>query len=442
MDSLTLTRQVSASEFFAQEQESMIHGRSHIHRVMVWADKIATSMGFHDLRGDIIAAARIHDLARDGDGVCFLHGQKAAELIPEYESFLKETFGMKNPEAVAYACRVHCLPKPLDPDHPHFRVAAVLKDADALDRFRLGGDEGPDPARMNFERSLFFAKAAKELARQTMANHTPLDTIQRIANQLSNPAKDARLSCPISVPLPNETSRELRNRRLRQGTFAEEMKRTVDALENSQVVTEAAKMGVNLPPDERTKIITQMRWASEFFNGFRAVTYFPAEGFQKFKEDGITKDLWETGPTWHTKYVATEEDALDARAYNDERLWGERGTPITYGVLLPPGEAGTELDTQLKKMYGEHSIEWDFAKIMEYSSFSVNDSQEAKFCLPCDVFKETLIRQIVQSLGRHFEWAYMLNQKCPFPESIMPQTVFRFIEIQIHRAMRLEDVKT
>jgi hypothetical protein len=32
----------------------------------------------------------------------------------------------------------HCKPEELDGDHPHWRLASLLKDADGLDRVRLG----------------------------------------------------------------------------------------------------------------------------------------------------------------------------------------------------------------------------------------------------------------------------------------------------------------
>jgi hypothetical protein len=41
-------------------------------------------------------------------------------------------------QAVRTAVSYHCLPEELPRDHPHWRATALLKDADGLDRVRLG----------------------------------------------------------------------------------------------------------------------------------------------------------------------------------------------------------------------------------------------------------------------------------------------------------------
>lgn len=435
---MTLTRQIQPEEFAVEE--SHLHGRGHIHRVMFWADKICTVHGLQAIRGEILAAARIHDIARLGDGVCHIHGAAAAvTVLPRYEKFLRETFGMENPDAVSYACSVHCLPTPLDREHPHYMVAAVLRDADALDRFRLGPHEGPDPNRIHLQRSLYFAKAAFQLAHSTN-NETPLEEIERLGNQLSNPAANARLTCP-DPPEREETPRQRRNRRLKQGKFANDLAATVNLLEEKRILQEAAKMvAQGLPIPLRRGLVEGLKAAVEFSQAFRVITYFPEEGYQAFLKEGKTRCVWETGPTWHTRFASSKEDAMDAKAYNDFRLWGEKGVPITYGSLIPAGEGGEYIHGQLKQMYGERFVEWDFEKIAEHSSFCINDSQETPFCLPCDVFHETIVRQLVAGLSRHQEWAAILMQACPYPE-ILQTNRFHFVEIQIHRAMTPADQK-
>ena len=109
---------------------------------MVHAFRLLAKTGWMDHAPRLWAAVYLHDLARTHDGECHRHG---ADAMNKFQSLpqLRELFargGVEDAdyEAIHTAVVQHCLPKELDRQHPHWRLTALLKDADGLDRVRLG----------------------------------------------------------------------------------------------------------------------------------------------------------------------------------------------------------------------------------------------------------------------------------------------------------------
>lgn len=128
---------INAEDF---DHPSWLHGVNHTCRVMsmVWA--MGCEMNWVRERNLALCAAYIHDMSREGDGICRVHGSKAAEeKLPVYKSFF--ILQGINPDDIAViktAITNHSQLTELDQTDPHYLVTALLKDADALDRFRLG----------------------------------------------------------------------------------------------------------------------------------------------------------------------------------------------------------------------------------------------------------------------------------------------------------------
>jgi hypothetical protein len=135
---LDLTHFIVKTELF--DHPSWLHSENHTCRVMsmVWA------MGFElqwvRERNLALCAAYIHDMARDGDGICRVHGARAAEQkLPLYQPFfIEQGIHADDIPVIETAIRNHSQLEELEHTHPHYLVTALLKDADALDRFRLG----------------------------------------------------------------------------------------------------------------------------------------------------------------------------------------------------------------------------------------------------------------------------------------------------------------
>lgn len=121
---------------------STLHGLAHVSRVMVHAFLLIDLLGFRDAAPALWAAVYLHDLGRTDDGVSPGHGAEAVrklDSLPQVRELFKQG-GVKQEdyEAVVVAVTWHSLGDELPKDRPHWRLTALLKDADGLDRVRLG----------------------------------------------------------------------------------------------------------------------------------------------------------------------------------------------------------------------------------------------------------------------------------------------------------------
>jgi hypothetical protein len=137
---LSLLEMVPLPEHFWHA--STLHGQAHVARVMVHATRLVHATGKHDLGPQLWAAVFLHDLARTHDGVCYRHGADAAQRL-RTEPALQARLAAAGVTADGYAAietavTAHSAPKEVSREHPHWALVALLKDADALDRVRLG----------------------------------------------------------------------------------------------------------------------------------------------------------------------------------------------------------------------------------------------------------------------------------------------------------------
>jgi hypothetical protein len=121
---------------------SLLHGQAHVSRVMVHAFRLIAATGWIEEAPRLWASVYLHDLARTHDGLCHRHGGDAMrklETLPHLRT-LFERGGVRDEDypAIGTAVTHHSLPKELDRAHPHWRLTSLLKDADGLDRVRLG----------------------------------------------------------------------------------------------------------------------------------------------------------------------------------------------------------------------------------------------------------------------------------------------------------------
>lgn len=142
---------------------SHLHGQLHVARVIIHGFALLSALGLREEAPRLWSAAYLHDLARTHDGRCQRHGADAVRRLatmPEMRAlFQRGGLADTDTEAVATAVTYHCTREELSARHPHYRLTALLKDADALDRVRLG-DLNPDFLRFQPTRRLMgFAQA-------------------------------------------------------------------------------------------------------------------------------------------------------------------------------------------------------------------------------------------------------------------------------------------
>lgn len=122
---------VTAKQF---AHASDIHGPGHVNRVICLALYLTERTGNAKLLPDVWAAAYLHDLSRRHDGECPDHGRWAVE--EKFEDYWPNfaMAGARNFELIKEAVTVHSMPE----ERPNNLVCQLLKDADGLDRVRLG----------------------------------------------------------------------------------------------------------------------------------------------------------------------------------------------------------------------------------------------------------------------------------------------------------------
>lgn len=122
--------------------KSDLHGQAHVARVMVHAMRLVAATGRNVHGPQLWASVFLHDLARTHDGLCHRHGADAAQRLrdePALQRRLAEA-GLTAADypAIEAAVTAHPAPKEVSREHPHWPLIALLKDADGLDRVRLG----------------------------------------------------------------------------------------------------------------------------------------------------------------------------------------------------------------------------------------------------------------------------------------------------------------
>ncbi len=150
------------------EHQSTLHGIKHTYRVMTHCLMLGEALLLERERRLAFCAAFIHDMSRLHDGYCTAHGEWAASnKLPAFtEFFLSQGVNLYEIEEIAAALINHSERFNLKPGHPFYTTSALPKDADALDRIRLGEDN-LNIAYLRFSITQSFIPFAIELYRQS-----------------------------------------------------------------------------------------------------------------------------------------------------------------------------------------------------------------------------------------------------------------------------------
>ncbi|MCC6312595.1 MAG: HD domain-containing protein [Thermomicrobiales bacterium] len=157
-----LTRYLPEADWFRHNPYG-IHGVAHAARVLVWSDTLAARMGGPLRSEELRWAAACHDVGRVNDWTDPEHPARAAAWVAANLAALRpEAAAGFDLAFVAELCRWHterddrtmCRSPELD----------ILKDADALDRARLGD---LDPNRLRLARAHDLIEPAARLFEAT-----------------------------------------------------------------------------------------------------------------------------------------------------------------------------------------------------------------------------------------------------------------------------------
>jgi HD superfamily phosphodiesterase len=156
------------------DHHSEVHGISHTYRVMYHVLNIGRLAGLNHEIKLAFCAAFIHDMARKHDGYCIEHGVWSTKSkFPLFSKLFLETgVDSEGLKAIKLAVSNHSIRHEIRKDHPFSTTVALLKDADALDRIRIG-ENNLKPEYLRFPVSLTLIDFAKELYHRTKAE-TPV----------------------------------------------------------------------------------------------------------------------------------------------------------------------------------------------------------------------------------------------------------------------------
>jgi hypothetical protein len=144
------------------DHPSWIHGIKHTYRVMIHCLRLGKITGKVLEAKNAFFGAYIHDMARLHDGYCTRHGADAArfKLPLYYDLFNRYGANSDDLKVIQQIVTWHSLPNEPSSDHSIWSTLAILKDADALDRIRLGEhDLNPDYLRhLETHKSIMFGE--------------------------------------------------------------------------------------------------------------------------------------------------------------------------------------------------------------------------------------------------------------------------------------------
>lgn len=156
---------VPPPELFAHP--SLLHGQAHVARVLVHAFRLVGATGAVAEMPRLWASVYLHDIARRHDGRCPHHGPDAwarfASLADVQAMFVRAGVSTDDYPAIEAAVSLHSHGEQKT-GGPHARLVKLLKDADGLDRVRLG-DLDPDYLRHPEARGM--VRFAERLYRDT-----------------------------------------------------------------------------------------------------------------------------------------------------------------------------------------------------------------------------------------------------------------------------------
>jgi HD superfamily phosphodiesterase len=122
------------------DHSSTLHGINHTYRVMFHVLNIGRKAGLnHDIRL-AFCAAFIHDMARLHDSYCTEHGIRSVKRkLPAFKQLFFQTgIDADGIRAIKLAVANHSIRHEISKSNPYYHTVALLKDADALDRIRIG----------------------------------------------------------------------------------------------------------------------------------------------------------------------------------------------------------------------------------------------------------------------------------------------------------------
>ena len=165
---------------FYKSTLSSIHGIDHVYRTMIGCALIGQQVQKPREALLSFCGAYIHDLARKNDGVEDEHGANAALHYFNRFSELWDKYKLTEEERrqVKEAVRQHSIKESILKDEEGYDVMAILKDADALDRCRIGD---LDPRYLRYRESRHLVRFIENIYSKTAGHYNDISFTDFVA---------------------------------------------------------------------------------------------------------------------------------------------------------------------------------------------------------------------------------------------------------------------
>lgn len=177
----------------------------------------------------------------------------------------------------------------------------------------------------------------------------------------------------------------------------------------------------------------EMRPVSEKLN-LRVITAMPVDVYAKVVNDGW-KSLWDTGPTWHNKYVPQGMTPEQCRAFTEKRSFGNVCQDLGYGVLFWDGMSNAEdVRNYMLSNFGNVFVTWK-REVWESGSITFGDNQQNIMAWPfsLDNVNKLIVGHTTDFGERVCPWVFL-------PDVVGLSNRNPYIEVQMHGGLSVSDM--
>jgi hypothetical protein len=250
---------------------------------------------------------------------------------------------------------------------------------------------------------------------------------------------------PFNVPKhevvvgPAASSEEVKARRMRKGAHGSAS--LIKNVTEKSLALEALRVGV--PDVGLRRAIREVGLESILRNDLSEIycsTFMRKAAYDQFLKDGVYRDVWSRGPSWHSRY---HDRPLVARSFSEMRAFGERGDGITYGYITSCNAWQDEVVESATRGYGEVEIYWKPERVLPFATATLEDSMRSKVMI--DPAHSRSLAYLVIACLAGSDWAEKWRGLAALAKSMDRSTNAlsgRFIEFQCHSPLTPDDVES
>jgi hypothetical protein len=168
-------------------------------------------------------------------------------------------------------------------------------------------------------------------------------------------------------------------------------------------------------------------------------TFMRPEAYQRFLDDGVYRDVWSAGTSWHTRF---HDRPLISRGFVEMRVFGERGDGVTYGYLTTCDAWQDEVSRIARDRYGSVEVYWKPERVVPFATATLDDSGFSQILLDAGDPASLLFAVLNVLIGSPWAGGPVLDASLAAHMKSSGVLGARFIEFQCHGPLTPDDVET